>query len=326
MNKFGFFLLTLILLFTSCRKEKPLIRIGSNLWPGYDFLYLAKEKGFFAEAGVNVQLFDFVSLSDSRRAFERGQVDIIAGTIVEMLIIGNNSSIFPQTFYVADFSNGADVILGRKPISSILDLKGKRVGVEPSSLDLLTINLALKQNQMSIKDITLVPMAQNGMEENYDRSMVDALCTFPPTSVRIMNKGNANILFNSSQIPGYIVDVLISNKKFIDSRTADLAKVIECFDRAVQYTKDHPEEALPVIAEHEQITVKELREAYNGIAVEELNHQNQYLRNNGQLFKATQVALEILKETGVIQKEIDIQDLINPAPVNFSLTTIRKNE
>lgn len=169
-------------------------------------------------------------------------------------------------------------------------------------------------------------MAQNGMEENYDRSMVDALCTFPPTSVRIMNKGNANILFNSSQIPGYIVDVLISNKKFIDSRTADLAKVIECFDRAVQYTKDHPEEALPVIAEHEQITVKELREAYNGIAVEELNHQNQYLRNNGQLFKATQVALEILKETGVIQKEIDIQDLINPAPVNFSLTTIRKNE
>jgi NitT/TauT family transport system substrate-binding protein len=179
---------------------------------------------------------------------------------------------------------------------------------------------------MNTKDVILVPMAQNGMEENYDKSMVDALCTFPPTSVRILNKGNANILFNSSQIPGYIVDVLISHKKFIDSRTADLVKVIQCFNRAVQFTKDHPEEALPVIAEHLQITVNELREAYKGISVVELKDQDQYFRNNGQLFKAKQIALEILKETGVIQKEIDVQDLINPGPVNFSLSTIRKND
>ena len=84
------FLLSLILIFPACRKENPPIRIGSTLWPGYDFLYLAKEKGFFEEEGVNVQLFDFVSLSDSRRAFERGQIDVLTGTIVEMLIISNN--------------------------------------------------------------------------------------------------------------------------------------------------------------------------------------------------------------------------------------------
>lgn len=225
-----------------------------------------------------------------------------------------------------DFSNGADVILGRKPIRSIQELKGKRVGVEPASLDLLTINLALKQNHLNLSDITLVPMAQNGMEDNFDKSLVNALCTYPPTSIRILNKGNANILFNSSQIPGYIVDVLISDKKFINSRTEDLAKVIRCFDRAIQFTKEHPDEALPVIAEHEQVSVKDLRESYLGISVEGLKDQVQYFGEQGQLLKATGVALDILMKTGVIQKNINVKDVINPGPANFSTSSQRKHD
>lgn len=321
-----FFLMSMSLLFPACMKEKIPIRIGSSLWPGYEFLYLAKEKGYFDDEGVKVELFDFVSLSDSRRAFERGQIDVLAATIVEKLIITNNSFKSPQTFYVVDFSNGADVILGRKPIRSIQELKGRRVGVEPASLDLLTINLALKQNHLNLSDITLVPMAQNGMEDNFDKSLVDALCTYPPTSVRILNKGNANILFNSSQIPGYIVDVLLSDKKFINSRTEDLAKVIRCFDRALQFAKEYPDEALTVIAEHEQISVKDLRECYLGISVEGLKDQVQYFGEQGQLLKATGVALDILMQTGVIQKNINVKDVINPGPANFYTSNQRKHD
>ena len=71
-------LLAITLFSSGCRKELPVIRVGMNLWPGYEFLYLAKEKGYFLEEGINLQLYDFVSLSDSRRAFERGQIDVLA--------------------------------------------------------------------------------------------------------------------------------------------------------------------------------------------------------------------------------------------------------
>ncbi len=312
-------LMCLTLMLPACQRERAHIRIGSTLWPGYDFLYLAQELGYFEEAGLNVKLFDFVSLSDSRRAFERGQIDVLAGTIVEMLIISNNSFKTPQTFYVTDFSNGADVILGRKPLESIRELKGKRVGVEPASLDLLTINLALKAHGMSVKDVSLVPMAQNGMEDNYDKLKVDALCTYPPTSVRIMNKGTANLLFNSSQIPGFILDVLIADESFINSHTAALAILIQCFDRAVQFTRDHPDKALPVIAGHESITMQELKDAYKGIFIEDLRQQEKYFNEHGQLIKATSAALEILREFAAIRKNIQVRRTINVGPVNHSL-------
>jgi len=320
------FLVCWLLLATGCKRESTPIRIGIIQWPGYDFLYLAEQKGFFKDEGVNVQLFDFVSVSDSRRAFERGQIDINAGTIVELLITRASSNRSPQAFFVTDFSNGADVILGRSPDSTISDLKGKRVGVEPASLDLLTLNLALRQNNMNLADVTLVPMAQNGMEHCFEMQEVDAICTYPPISLKVLSKGNANILFNSTQIPGYIVDVLMADESLINSRSEDLAKVLRAFNRAIVFSREHPDEALPVIAEHEQLTVDELKEAYEGMTVEPLENQMQYFSDSGQLVKAAAIAMEVLKETGVVKREIQLNTLLNDQPVNQALSTLKEHE
>lgn len=318
-------LLALVLFFPACKKESPAIRVGTTLWPGYEFIYLAEKKGFFKEEGLDIELFDFVSLSDSRRAFERGQIDVVTGTVVELLIIRENSYKSPQAFYVADFSNGADVILGKKPIRTIPDLKGKKVGVEPASLDLLTINLALKQYQMDISDVILVPLAQNAMKDGFDEGVVDAICTYPPTSVKILNSGEANILFNSTQIPGLIVDVLIGDEIFINDRTEDLATIIQCIDRAILYARENPEEALAVIAEHEQISVPELQEAYAGMSVEPLASQSQYFTPDGKIISASEAALEILRETGVVLRNINVREIINQGPVTKALSIHKKN-
>jgi len=319
-------LIVLALSFSTCKNESPPVRIGMCLWPGYEFLYLADQKGFFRDEGLNVQLYDFVSLSDSRRAFERGQIDVVAGTIVELLIIRESSNKFPQAFYVTDFSNGADVILGKKPISTIHELKGKRVGVEPASMDLLTINLALKQNQMVLTDVVLVPMAQNGMENSFEKNQVDAICTYPPISVKVLNKGDANILFNSSLIPGYIVDVLMADEAFINERNEDLVKVIRAINKAIQFASENPAEALPVIADHEQISVGDLQVAYEGMIVEPVDNQLQYFSPGGQLFNAGETALEVLMETGVIRKDIDVNKIINSQPVTSAVKNLKKDE
>lgn len=309
------------MLMFSCSKKLPVIRIGMSPWPGYEFLYLAKEKGFYDEEGIAVKLLEFTSLSDSRKAFEREQIDVVLGTIVELIIIRNNSNKFPQTFYVADFSNGADVIIGRKPIKTVKELQGKRVAIEPSSLDLLTINLALKQNGMKLSDITLVPTSQGAMEEAFNSRNIDALCTFPPTSSRILSKQESNILFNSSQIPGYIIDLMIADKQYIEKNSQVLAGLLRGYDRAMKFMKENPEEALGIISSHLKITVDELKESYNGMKVEDLNSQAGYFTNEGQLYKAAQNATEILQEMGVIHSDMNSVELINNRPVSQAMRT-----
>ncbi|MFN8644057.1 MAG: hypothetical protein U0802_21280, partial [Candidatus Binatia bacterium] len=41
------------------------LRVGINAWPGYEYLYLADVQGFYAREGVEVQLLEFGSLSDT---------------------------------------------------------------------------------------------------------------------------------------------------------------------------------------------------------------------------------------------------------------------
>jgi len=65
---------------TDVEQAEPL-RIGFNPWPGYEFIYLAKVKGFYEANDIDVKLVELNALGDVRRAFERGQIDIMASTM-----------------------------------------------------------------------------------------------------------------------------------------------------------------------------------------------------------------------------------------------------
>ncbi|MEO6752322.1 MAG: ABC transporter substrate-binding protein, partial [Chthoniobacteraceae bacterium] len=106
------------------------LRIAINPWPGSEFLYLAKEKGFLAAERLNVRLVEYSSLSDCRVAFESGQVDAMTGTLIDVLMARENSQRISQIVLVSDYSDGADVILARPDITSVPALKGRRVGLE----------------------------------------------------------------------------------------------------------------------------------------------------------------------------------------------------
>jgi len=108
---------------TSCSDiaGKPL-RVALNPWPGYAFLFLAQEKGYFADEGVNVELVELSSLSDVRKAFERGQVDGMASSLVEVLEVSKNSNRQAVVSLMADYSNGADVILAGKRFADVVSL------------------------------------------------------------------------------------------------------------------------------------------------------------------------------------------------------------
>ena len=74
-----------IIFFISCSKsdKSPKVKLAINPWPGYEFLYLASEKGFFAQKGLNVELIEAPSLADVKRMYAQGHANAIATTMIE---------------------------------------------------------------------------------------------------------------------------------------------------------------------------------------------------------------------------------------------------
>lgn len=302
----------LILLCTSCTEPSPTLRIGTIPWPGYEYLYLAGELGYFAAEGVAVQLVDFVSLSDSRRAFERGQLDAWATTAVELLQSREVSPRKAQAFFILDISYGADIVLVRAPLQTVGELAGKRVAAEPGTLDVVMLYFALQAAGLDFDDITLVPLPQYLLPKSIARNEVDAAVTYPPNSIALLRSGNYHPVFDSSQIPGVIVDVLAADARLLTSRRRDFVAVVRAVDKAAAYAKAHSAEALAIMARHEGVDAQAMAAALGGISTLPLGEQPAYFEPGGKMEQAFRAVAEALRATHMLQAQQEISTAYTP--------------
>ena len=208
--------------------ENTPIKIGINPWPGYEFLYLAQEKGFFEDEGVEVKIIEYGSLSDVRRGYERGSLDAMASTLVEVLQVKNNSTRDPRVFLITDYSDGGDVILARN-IDSLSELKGKKVAADTTSLPIFILTRALDQVGLSLADVELIPMEQSDIALAYADNTIDAAVTYPPVSIQLRKRADTKTIFSSTQIPGEVIDVVSAESSILKQRESDFKKILDSY-------------------------------------------------------------------------------------------------
>src|SRR5215469_14056471 len=183
------------------------IKLGYSDWPGYTVMEIAKQKGWFKEAGLDVNLvwFDYGASID---AFNSGKVDadmIVAGDDMVSGASGAKSKIV----CLVDYSEGSDMIVGAPGINSIKDLKGKKVGVELTLVEHELLLQALKVNGMSQSDVTLVGTSTDKTPQTLASGSVAAIGAWYPISGQALKTvAGSKKLFTSADAKGLIFDVI----------------------------------------------------------------------------------------------------------------------
>jgi NitT/TauT family transport system substrate-binding protein len=106
------------------------LRFGAHPWPGYEFLYLARERGYLASE--QVRLIETPSASASLRGLANHMLEGAALTLDEVLT-AHSRGVALVVVAVVDVSMGADVVLLRPHGSGRQTLAGRTVGIEPSA-------------------------------------------------------------------------------------------------------------------------------------------------------------------------------------------------
>lgn len=304
--------LVFVILLSGCfGEEKPAIRIGINAWPGYEFLFLAREKGFFKKHDVKIELVELTSLGDVRLAFERKQVDGMASTLIEVIETRGRTDQKAQVFLIADYSEGGDVIVGLKPDQSIADLKGKQVGSELASLNIFVLTRALEKAGLSITDIEIVPMDQSVMLDALKKEEVSAVVTYPPTLSDILSLEQSHALFTSREIPGEVVDVLSLDSQILIERQDDVRHLIDAWNDAVRFAKTNPEEAAEIMGRRHNISSAEFLESLEGLRVVSSENQAQMLAKGGSLSNTIAKVIDVMIRNKQIDQKLDPDTLIN---------------
>lgn len=298
------------------------LRLGFNPWPGYELFMLAEQLGYYRQLGLDVQLVEFTSLGDSRRAFERQQIDVAAGTAVELLTAAYTLQQPVQAFFLTNISVGADYLIAQPQFASAADLKGRRVAVEPGSLNLLLLDLALQDaarsgTALKLQDLELVPMAQNSMPSAFVRREVEAVVVYPPVADELLRlvPERARILFDSGKTPDFILDLLYASRASLEQRAGELARLVQGFEMARRYTQAHPDDAHARMAARTGRKRDDFERDMQGLKLVPLVEQSELLRPGGTVERVLRASLQALRHAGM-RLELAAPDLVTPAIVN----------
>lgn len=235
--------LLLVFSMAACDQAEPTrpIRISANSWVGYEPFFIAEAEGFFAPGSVHLIETPF-SLT-LEQALRGGTIDASSLSMSRAFTLMSEG--FDITIVlVLDWSNGADMLLAKPDIGSVSELKGKRIGSEPRTVNTYLLLRALQEFGLSRDDVTIVPVITEQLFDAYQRDDIDAASVFGPEAIRLEEAG-AKRLFDSSQIPGEILDVLVVRTSYLQENPERVQDLIAGWLKAVSYLESLEEGETP---------------------------------------------------------------------------------
>ena len=302
-------MVALVITLTNCTTHiSPSLRIGANLWTGYETLYLARDLGYYDQKLI--KLVDYPSGTEEVRAYRNHEIEGAGLSIDQALSIAATQDNI-KIITIMDVSHGGDVILGKPEIANIKALKGKRVGVESTALGAFFISRALEKNGMSVKDIQIVSLELTEHERAYKQGKVDAVVTFGPARIKLLAAG-AKLLFDSSQIPGEIVDILAVSKEAITNSSDTIQSLVNGRFRALDYLEKNPQDAASRIAKRTQVTPEQILNAFKGLRQPNLQENQKLLdKSDPALVNSMRKLVQIMVENKLLPKAIDPVNLLD---------------
>ena len=218
----------------SFKADDAPLTIGYSDWPGWLVWEIAKQKGFFKDAGVNAELKWFADYGASIDAYTAKKLD---GILIDCASsLPARSSVI---IVLTDYSNGNDMLIGKKGVKSFKDLKGKTIGLEENLVEHLLLDAALKKNGMAEDDVKIKNVKTEATPATLGSGEVDAIGAWYPISGKVLaDVADSQKLFTSADAPGVIFDALQVDPDSLSKRRADWVKVVSVWFKCLDYLND----------------------------------------------------------------------------------------
>ncbi len=299
----------LALLLVGCAAEEPPLRIGALVWPPYELAYLARDRGYFDTE--RIKLVDYQTPAEVTRAYRYGLLDAFFLT-TQFALPGAGQLQDSRIAYVIDFSIGGDALLARPDIEDLADLEGRRIGVEAGPLGGYMLQRVLDFAELSRDDLTIRYVDTPDQVAAYASGTVDAVITYEPYRSRVLDHGAAE-LFSSRRIPGEIIDVLMVPAAVLDTRGPDLRDFVHGLEMARRFLSEHPDEALPVMAQREQLSPSQLKHTLEGMRLISREENQRLLSGQSPILQALlERQANVMHRAGLAPNTPGIGRLLDP--------------
>jgi NitT/TauT family transport system substrate-binding protein len=268
----------------ACSPPESVLRVGSIVFPGYEFMFLARDMGLLDER--RVRMVELLANTDTLRALAAGQIEAAALTMDE-LVSARNDGVDLRAVLIYDVSAGADAVLAHAPVT-LSTLANKRIGVEDSAVGAVMLSALLKAAGLSPDQVQKVPVTLDRTEEVFRRGAIDVVVTTEPWASRL-EKSGALRLFDSSAIAGRIVDVLAVRAQALETHANALRYLIAGHFAAQALLRTDPQKAAAWMAPRLQTAAADVPSLFRRLQLPGVEQNRLMMRAGGVLDHAGQL-------------------------------------
>lgn len=289
------------------------LAMGISGWTGFAPLVLAKEAGIFAKNGLDVTIKK-IPQKDRHLAIASGDIQC-AATTVETWINWDAAGIKTKQILQLDKSYGADGMVVRGNIASIKDLKGKTVAASaPGTSPYFALAWFLKENGMSVKDVTVVNMEPGPAAQAFIAGQNDAAMTYEPYLSAVREKPEAGKIIATTLDYPMVMDTVGCTPAFLAANDDAAKALTKSYFEALDLIKSDQAKAYGIMGADVKQTAEQFAKSAGCLRWSDRDGNKKFFAGEWQAFSAK--AADLLLEAGLIRSKPDLSTMIEPKYVN----------
>ncbi|MCI2256300.1 aliphatic sulfonate ABC transporter substrate-binding protein [Domibacillus sp. PGB-M46] len=290
-------------------EEQELKEINIGIQQSLSPLWIAKEKGWFEEAfekeGIKVNWTEFQSGPPQFEGLAAGKLDF--SQVGNSPVIGGQAADVPfKEIALSQDGLKANAILVKKgnSIQSIEDLKGKKVAVAKGSSGFDFLHKALKDADVSPDDVEIIQLQPDEAMPAFENGAVDAWSIWEPFVSLQTIQNDAEILANGETLHSYSPGFTLVRSGFAEEHPEEVERFLDVYNKTVDWQKTNKEEAISIYSEIKELDKDVVESVLNN--TEPLNEPI-----TEEIIKAQQETADFQYDLGVIDKEIDVSEVVD---------------
>jgi len=216
-------------------------------------IIIAKEKGYFEEQGLDVEIISFTDGPLVHQALSAGDLDMAyigAPPVYHWFSRGLDSRILAKVNY----GQAAILVNKESGINNLSDLKGKKLAgvAKGSGMDVLLRGYVLAEAAKlePAKDIDVIPMKPVNMGQSIESKTVDGAFTWEPFTSEFELRGTSKVIFDMNQaVPKYPWYVIMAMPEALKNKREEVQKVLQAHKKAVEFLNSSPDAGNDIIVQ-----------------------------------------------------------------------------
>lgn len=244
--------------------DSLVVKIGTQEMPNDEGV--VKALGYFEEEiDAEIEIVKFDSGKDVNTALASGAIDFgLLGSCPATIGICNNIGV--EMIWIHEVLGSVESLVARSDtsITSVEQLKGKKIAVPFASTAHFSVLKALENVGLTAADVELLDMSPDKIYAAWQTSDIDGAYIWDPTLSMLENKNMIVTSEDMANIGAMTSNVEVVNKEFAKAHPEIVEGYIRAMNRAVKLFKENPDEAVKAISDSMGLSEEEAKSQMSG--------------------------------------------------------------